>query len=93
MVLTEKRKVRSTVTNKFDKWLSHCLAKRRMWRNDVGEREYGKQHSCEQTAQVNLITVEKYAVARMETSISVTLNDHSQVKAHPLTDSANLQRL
>ena len=47
MVLTEKRKIRCTMTYKFDKWLSHCLPEGRMWCDDVSEREYGKQHSCE----------------------------------------------
>lgn len=42
MVLTEKSKIRCTMTNKFDKWLSHCLAEGRMRSNDVGEREYGE---------------------------------------------------
>lgn len=68
MVLTEERKIRSTVTNKFDKWFSHCLPEGRVRGNDVGEGEYGKQHSCEgeNKQNVNLITGEKLLLPATE---------------------------
>lgn len=54
MVLTQKREIRCTMTNKFDKWLSHCLPERRVRSEDVGEREQRKHYSCEEHTKIKL---------------------------------------
>lgn len=44
-ILTQECKVGRTVAYELDKGLSHCLSECRVWRDDVGDREEGKQHT------------------------------------------------